>query len=107
MRVCCGRAFLEVGASKVHNNTFLAGLLRTMRGSCVSMPHVYAVIGQRLGLPVHLGHVGTYCFVRWQETGYRMNMNIETTAVDYVWVTDEDSAYIHRRRGDEKGPSDG
>ena len=78
------------------NNTFLAGLLRTMRGSCVSMPLIYAVIGQRLGLPVHLVHIGKHCFIRWQETGYRMN--IETTAVDHVWVTDDDSAYLEDER---------
>ena len=36
------------------NNTFLAGLLRVRRGSCVSMPLIYLVIGQRVGVPVHL-----------------------------------------------------
>jgi len=74
------------------NNTFLAGLLRTMRGSCVSMPLIYVVVGQRLGYPVHLVHVGKHCFVRWQEPRYRIN--VETTAVDHVWVTDDDSAYL-------------
>ena len=74
------------------NNVFLAGLLRTMRGSCVSMPLIYAVIGQRLGLPVHLVQVGKHSFLRWQEPGFRMN--VETTAVDRVWVTEDDSAYL-------------
>lgn len=78
------------------NNTFLPGLLRTKRGSCVSMPLIYAVIGQRLDLPVYLVHVGRHCFVRWQEADYRMN--IETTAVDHVWVTDDDSAYLEGER---------
>lgn len=78
------------------NNTFLAGLLRTMRGSCVSMPLIYGVIGQRLGYPVHLVHVGKHCFIRWQEPGYRVN--VETTAVDHVWVTDDDSAYLEDER---------
>ncbi len=59
------------------NNVFLAGLNRTRRGSCVSMPLIYMVIGQRLGFPVHLVHVGKHFFVRWQEPGYRLN--IETT----------------------------
>ena len=40
------------------NNIFLAGLLHTRRGSCVSMPLIYLVIGQRLGLPVHLVTLG-------------------------------------------------
>lgn len=61
------------------NNTFLAGLLRTRRGSCVSMPLVYLVIGRRLGLPVHLVTVGKHYFVRWEEPDYRMN--IEPTIV--------------------------
>jgi hypothetical protein len=74
------------------NKTFLAGLLRTRSGSCVSMPLIYLVIGQRLGFPVHLVAIGRHYFIRWEEPGYRMN--IETTAVDKVWVTDDDSAYL-------------
>jgi regulator of sirC expression with transglutaminase-like and TPR domain len=73
------------------NNIFLAGLLRTWRGSCVSMPLIYLVIGQRLGMPVHLVTVGRHCFIRWEEPGYRMN--IETTSVDKVKVTPDDSVY--------------
>jgi len=65
-----------------------------MEGSCVSMPLIYVVIGQRLGLPVHLVHVGKHSFVRWQEPAYRMN--IETTAVDRVWVTEDDTAYLEQ-----------
>ncbi len=74
------------------NNTFLAGLVRTRRGSCVSMPLIYLVIGQRVGVTVHLVALGKHYFIRWQEPGYRMN--IETTAVDKVWVTDDDSVYM-------------
>jgi hypothetical protein len=74
------------------NNTFLAGLLRTRRGSCVSMPLIYLVIGQRLGLPVHLVTVGKHYFIRWDEPGYRMN--IETTIVEKVAVTPDDSVYL-------------
>jgi regulator of sirC expression with transglutaminase-like and TPR domain len=73
------------------NNIFLAGLLRTRRGSCVSMPLIYLVIGQRLGMPVHLVTVGKHCFIRWEEPGYRMN--IETTSVDKVRVTPDDTVY--------------
>lgn len=74
------------------DNTFLAGLVRTRRGSCVSMPLIYLVIGQRLRVPVHLVALGRHYFIRWQEPGY--HMNIETTAVDKVWVTDDDSVYM-------------
>ncbi len=74
------------------NNLFLAGLLRTRRGSCVSMPLLYLVIGQRLDLPVHLVAIGKHYFIRWEEPGYRMN--IETTIVEKVSVTPDDSVYL-------------
>jgi hypothetical protein len=77
------------------NNILLAGLLRTRRGSCVSMPLVYLVIGRRFGFPIHLVAVGKHYFVRWEEPGYRMN--IESTQVDKVWVTDDDSAIEWQR----------
>jgi hypothetical protein len=42
------------------NNVTLTGLLRTRRGSCVSMALVYLVIGRKLGQPVHLVAVGRH-----------------------------------------------
>jgi regulator of sirC expression with transglutaminase-like and TPR domain len=74
------------------DNISLAGLLRTKRGSCVSMPLVYLVIGQRLRMPVHLVAVGKHYFIRWEEPGYRMN--IEPTIVTKVAATPEDSVYL-------------
>jgi hypothetical protein len=74
------------------NNLFLAGLLRTGRGSCVSMPLVYLVIGQRLGMPVYLVTVGKHYFIRWEEPGFRMN--IEPTIVERVAVTPDDEVYL-------------
>ncbi len=74
------------------DNFCLAGLLRTRRGSCVSMPLIYLVIGQRLGMPVHLVSIGRHYFIRWEEPGFRMN--IEPTIVDRVSVTPDDSVYL-------------
>ena len=74
------------------DNICLAGMLRTQRGSCVSMPLIYLVIGQRFGLPVHLVAVGKHYFIRWEEPGYRMN--IEPTIVNRVAVTPDDSVYL-------------
>lgn len=74
------------------DNIFLAGLLRTKRGSCVSMPLVYLAIGQRLGLPLHLVCIGRHYFIRWEEPGFRMN--IETTIVDRVSVSPDDQVYL-------------
>lgn len=74
------------------NNICLAGLLRTKRGSCVSMPLLYLVIGQRMGMPVHLVAIGKHYFIRWEEPGYRMN--IEPTIVTKVAATPDDSVYL-------------
>ena len=74
------------------NNICLVGLLRTRRGSCVSMPMIYLVLGQRLGMPVHLVALGRHYFIRWEERGYRMN--IEPTIVEKVSVTPDDSVYL-------------
>lgn len=74
------------------NNICLAGLLRTRRGSCVSMPLIYLVLGQRLGMPVHLVTIGKHYFIRWEEPGYRMN--IEPTIVERVSVTPDDRVYL-------------
>ena len=74
------------------DNIFLAGLLRTWRGSCVSMPLIYLVIGQRLDMPVHLVNLGKHYFIRWEEPGYRMN--IETTIVKKIARTPDDSVYM-------------
>jgi hypothetical protein len=82
---------LMQGLYRDANNIFLAGLLRTRRGSCVSMPLIYLVIGQRLGMPVHLVTVGKHCFIRWEEPGYRMN--IETTIVNKLHFTPDDTVY--------------
>jgi hypothetical protein len=74
------------------NNIFLAGLLRSRHGSCVSMPLIYLVIGQRLGLPVHLVTVGKHYFIRWEEPGYRIN--IEPTITEKIAMTPDDSVYL-------------
>jgi hypothetical protein len=74
------------------NNIFLAGLLRTRRGTCVSLPLIYLVIGQRLGLPVHLVTLGQHYFIRWEGPGLRMN--IETTIPDAACFTPDDSVYL-------------
>lgn len=74
------------------NNISLAGLLRTRRGSCVSMPLIYLVLGQRLGMPVHLVTIGKHYFIRWEDPGYRMN--IEPTIVERVSVSPDDTVYL-------------
>lgn len=74
------------------NNVFLAGLMRTKRGSCVSMPMIYLVIGKPLGMPVNLVTLGKHFFIRWDEPRFRMN--IETTSAEKIAWTPDESVYL-------------
>lgn len=73
-------------------NIFLVGLLKTGEGNCASLPMLYVVIGQRIGLPVSLVTLKDHCFARWEEPGFRMN--IEATSTDRVAVTPDDSTFL-------------
>jgi hypothetical protein len=74
------------------DNIFLAGLLRTKQGTCVSMPLIYLVIGQRFNMPVHLVEIGKHYFIRWDEPRFRID--IETTiTTETAWTSDE-SVYL-------------
>lgn len=74
------------------NNIFLPGLCRTGKGSCVTMPMLYLVIGQRFGFPVYMVTVGQHAFIRWDQPEYRIN--IETTIVDKVALTPDEDFYL-------------
>lgn len=89
------------------DNVFIAGLLKTRKGSCVSMPMLYLVVGKRLGLPVHLVNVGQHTFIRWEQPGYRMN--IETTIVKKVAMTPDEDNFLeveHLTREELEGTND-
>jgi hypothetical protein len=45
-----------------------------------------------LGMPVHLVTIGKHYFIRWEEPGYRMN--IEPTIVERVSVSPDDTVYL-------------
>lgn len=74
------------------DNLFLIGLLDTNKGTCVNMPLLYLTVGRKIDLPVHLVSVGKHYFIRWEERGFRMN--IETTVVSKVHYTPNDSVYL-------------
>lgn len=74
------------------DNLFLAGLLRTHQGTCLSMPMIYIVIGHRLGVPIYLVTLGSHYWLRWEESGYRMN--IEPTIADQVALAPDDGVYL-------------
>jgi hypothetical protein len=74
------------------DNLFLAGLLRTKHGTCVSLPMLYLVLGQRLKMPVHLVEIGKHYFIRWEDSQFRMN--IETTNTKKIAWASDDSVYL-------------
>jgi len=60
------------------SNKLLTKYLATRRGNCVSMPVLFVIVGQRLGLPVTLARAPQHLFVKYRtrDGGY---LNIETT----------------------------
>lgn len=73
-------------------NVTLPGLLETHRGSCLTLPLIYVVIGQRLQLPLHLVTVGEHTFARWDDGSLRVN--IEATITTQVTMAEDDSVYM-------------
>lgn len=57
---------------------FVNGLLRTKTGTCVSMPILYVLVGERLGYPIHLVAIKDHYFCRWDDGKYASN--IEATS---------------------------
>ncbi len=59
-------------------NRYLTGILDTRKGSCVSMPLLYASVAQRLGYPVYPVSVPQHIFLRYVDPKLEMQ-NIEAT----------------------------
>jgi tetratricopeptide (TPR) repeat protein len=61
----------------------LASCVERRGGNCMSTSTLYAVVGDILGLPIHLVMLPNHAFVRWD--GDDIHINIETTnpGVDY------------------------
>jgi len=57
----------------------LAHYLATRRGNCVSMPILFLILGDKLGLDVSLSMAVTHFFVRWRR-GDGEIVNLETTS---------------------------
>ena len=70
----------------------LSSLLKTSRGNCATMPVVFVMAAQRLGLPVKLVTVGDHQFCRY-DSG-KVKINIETTNPKAMGVGQPDSTYL-------------
>lgn len=56
----------------------LAAALQRQEGNCLSTSTLYVLVGNRLGLPLHMVLVPRHAFVRWDDG--KVRINIETTS---------------------------
>lgn len=60
-------------------NKLLATYLRTRKGNCVSMPLLFILLGQKLGLDVTASNAPNHVFVQWRDVDGKL-YNLETTS---------------------------
>jgi len=70
-------------------NKLLATYLATRKGNCVSMPILFAILGQRLGLPVALATAPNHVMVKFADDTQQAWLNVEATAGGFKY----DSSY--------------
>lgn len=70
-------------------NKQLATYLASRKGNCVSMPILFAILGQRLGLPIALATAPNHVLVKFADDEQQAWVNVEATAGGFKW----DSSY--------------
>lgn len=70
-------------------NKQLATYLATRKGNCVSMPILFVILGQRLGLPVALATAPNHVLVKFADDTQQAWVNVEATAGGFKY----DSSY--------------
>jgi len=63
----------------VLTNRLLSTYIRTRKGNCVSMPILFLIVADRMGLNVHLGAAPLHLFVRYTDPR-GIDHNLETTS---------------------------
>lgn len=87
-----GRPFsydLSDPLGKNPKNKQLATYLATRKGNCVSMPILFVILGQRLGLPLALATAPNHVLVKFADDTQQMWLNVEATAGGFKY----DSSY--------------
>ncbi len=72
-------------------NKQLATYLATRKGNCVSMPILFVILGQRLGLTVALATAPNHLLVKFADDEQQMWLNVEATAGGFKY----DGSYQH------------
>lgn len=70
-------------------NKLLSTYLATRKGNCVSMPILFVILGQRLGLPLALATAPNHVLVKFADDTQQMWLNVEATAGGFKY----DSSY--------------
>jgi len=71
--------FADPRGTKI-NNKLLPTYLATKKGNCVSMPFLFVVLGQRLGLDVSASTAPEHYFVKYTDPDVGITYNLETTS---------------------------
>ena len=63
------------------DNKFINGYIANKKGSCITMPMLYVILGERLNFPVYPVRSAKHFFVRYipEKTDKKFKQNIETT----------------------------
>lgn len=95
----------DLGDPLGHNpkNKQLAVYLATRKGNCVSMPILFAILGQRLGLPVALATAPNHVLVKFADESQQAWLNVEATAGGFKY----DSSYERETGISEKAIQNG
>ncbi|MGH8085510.1 MAG: transglutaminase family protein [Lysobacter sp.] len=75
-------------------NKQLATYLATRQGNCVSMPILFVILGQRLGLPIALATAPNHVLVKFADDTQHMWLNVEATEGGFKY----DSSYQRETR---------
>jgi regulator of sirC expression with transglutaminase-like and TPR domain len=60
-------------------NALISNLLKTRKGNCVSLPVMFVMLGQKVGLDVTLANAPLHLFIKFKETETGNVFNIEAT----------------------------
>jgi regulator of sirC expression with transglutaminase-like and TPR domain len=74
-------------------NALISNLLKTRKGNCVSLPVMFVMLGQKVGLDVTLANAPLHLFVKFKETETGNVFNIEATTganpFRDVWIIEQ------------------
>jgi hypothetical protein len=68
-------------------NKLLSNYLATKKGNCVTMPLLFVILGQRLGIDLTLATAPKYLLVRFNSQEYGQRINLEATSVTCIDFT--------------------